>query len=153
MMADYKLRAANEQDIDSIIDLCEQHARFENCNYDRTGKADKLCYHLFRANATIKCIVVETTRGIEGYATFMHEFSTWEAAYYMHMDCLYLKPELRGKGIGRKIVELIYTAASSAGCVNVQWQTPEDNYEAIGFYRKMNAAPKQKVRFYLDCEN
>lgn len=150
-MTDYEIRAATQQDIQSIIDLCERHAKFENCDYDRAGKADSLLHHLFKEGASVKCIVVETGKGIEGYATFMPEFSTWDAAYYMHMDCLYLDPELRGRGVGRRIVEMIHINAKSLGCVNVQWQTPKDNYDAIAFYNKMNASSKEKLRFYLNC--
>lgn len=152
-MPDYTIRPARQQDIGAVIELCEEHAMFEGCEYDKTDKADKLSNHFFKEIASVKCVVVETAEGIKGYATFIHEFSTWDAAYYMHMDCLYLNLELRGKGIGRKIIELIYSDAKLAGYVNVQWQTPNNNYDAIKFYKKIGARAKDKVRFYLNCSN
>ena len=151
-MSDYTIRPATQKDIESIIDLCKEHAQFESSDYDKTGKAEKISRHLFSGTSSIKCLVVETAGGIKGYATFMPEFSTWDASYYMHMDCLYLKPELRRKGIGREIITFIFSEAKAMGCVNVQWQTPEENLDAIEFYKKVNAVPKKKVRFFLDCK-
>lgn len=65
------------------------------------------------------------------------------------MDCLYLKPEARGKGYGEKFIELIRDEAKSSGLDNVQWQTPLDNLNAIEFYKKIGTTSKAKVRFYL----
>ncbi len=151
-MADYTIRSASEKDIDAIIDLCEAHAKFEGAEYDRTRKSARLASFIFGPDAPIKCIVVETSDGVLGYATYTREFSTWDAGYYMHMDCLYLDAQLRGKGIGRKMVEMIFSEAAAGGCVNLQWQTPVDNEDAIRFYERLGAIPKKKIRFFLPCE-
>ena len=148
-MPDYQIRKARPSDIDAIIELCKDHAKFEGTYYDKTGKSDQLSSYIFNENSLVNCLVVEVDEQIKGYATFMPEFSTWDAAYYLHMDCLYLKPEMRGKGLGIEIMNLIRKKAKSADYVNVQWQTPVNNFKAVTFYKKIGATPKYKVRFYL----
>lgn len=65
------------------------------------------------------------------------------------MDCLYLREETRGLGLGRQLVMEIASLAYRLGCVNVQWQTPVWNERAIRFYQRLGAKGKQKVRFFL----
>lgn len=149
-MPDYQIRKACPSDIGAIIKLCEDHAKYEGADYDKTGKAGRLSDYLFNESSLISCLVAVVDEQIKGYATFMPEFSTWDAAYYLHMDCLYLKPEVRGWGLGKEIMILIREEAKSAGYVNIQWQTPTDNTKAIVFYKKIGAIPKDKVRFYLN---
>lgn len=149
-MTDYHIRPAAKADIGSIVELCEAHANFEGCDYNRKGKAERLSTYLFKEKPLIRCLVLEIGQDIMGYATYMREFSTWDAAYYMHMDCLYFKPEARRKGYGRKFIERIFAEAKAEGCVNVQWQTPADNMDAIAFYNSIGGKSKTKIRFQVD---
>jgi len=96
--------------------------------------------------------VVEQCGRLVGYATASQEFSTWDATSFLHLDCLYLREEARGTGLGRQLVLEIACLACHLGCVNVQWQTPEWNERAIRFYQRLGAIGKQKVRFVFAGE-
>jgi GNAT superfamily N-acetyltransferase len=87
-----------------------------------------------------------------GYATATQEFSTWDAACFLHMDCLYLREEARGLGLARQLVMEIASLAYRLGCVNVQWQTPVWNERAIRFYQRLGGEGKEKVRFVFGGE-
>jgi ribosomal protein S18 acetylase RimI-like enzyme len=145
---DFQIRPAKEQDVAELVKLCEAHAAFEGAWYSTAGKSEKLHKSIFE-NHHISCLVLEVSGNIRGYATYRPEFSTWDCAFYMHMDCLYLAPEERGKGFGRMMVDVIVAEAKKLGCANVQWQTPIDNQQAITFYKKTKAVPKEKMRFVL----
>jgi GNAT superfamily N-acetyltransferase len=79
----------------------------------------------------------------------LRSFPAFDAACFLHMDCLYLREETRGLGLGRQLVMEIASLAYRLGCVNVQWQTPVWNERAIRFYQRLGAKGKQKVRFFL----
>ena len=85
-----------------------------------------------------------------GFATSRPEFSTWDAAYYLHLDCLYLRPELRSRSVSRRVVSAIDHEAPRLGRGRIQWQTPVFNTNAIALYQRLGATEKNKVRFYLD---
>ena len=68
------------------------------------------------------------------------------------MDCLYLREEARGAGLGPHLVREIAQLARQLGCSTVQWQTPIWNERAIRFYQRLGAIGKQKVRFFLAGE-
>jgi GNAT superfamily N-acetyltransferase len=110
------------------------------------GKA--LSFHLFSAK-TIICLVAEHESKIVGYATFMPQFSTWEAGFYLYLDCLYIRETARGRGIGKQMMQGIIDRAKAMDCREIQWQTPFCNKQAIGFYRHLGATSLHKERFFF----
>jgi ribosomal protein S18 acetylase RimI-like enzyme len=145
----YTIRQAEPKDLDQLIDLCEAHAEYENSAYTRDGKAEKLAKHLFSDSTGLVCYVAVSGDKLLGYISFIKQFSTWSAAHYVYMDCLYLLPEARNFGIGKALMDKTIAYAKAENCVEVQWQTPSTNVDAIRFYERTAAHTKSKVRFFL----
>ncbi len=148
-MSEICTRAVTKNDLTQLIQLCVEHAAFENAQYDPQGKSDKLYKALFSNSAPLCCYVAEQADALIGYVTATREFSTWDADYFLHMDCLYLTEKNRGKGIGALFIKRLQQYASDCGCTHIQWQTPADNADAIDFYRRIGATHKDKKRFFL----
>ncbi len=146
----YLIRPAEPHDISAIIELCAEHAEYEKATYSTEGKAEKLSSFLFIPNPRLFCLVAEINQSIVGYTTYMKEFSTWDTDFYIHMDCLYLKPEARSLGIGEEFVRSIASHALSLGIMQIQWQTPDFNERAIKFYHRIGAISKPKFRMFLN---
>ena len=144
------IRYAKESDLPQIIELCKAHAEFEQADYEQTDKIALLSKFIFTENPSLKCLVVEQEKLIIGYATFMKQFSTWDANFYIYLDCLYIKEDTRGKGLGKMIMGKIKEYGKSENCTILQWQTPVFNKKAIEFYNKIGGKPKSKERFYLN---
>ena len=146
---DYTIRIAEPNDVNEIINLCAEHAEYEKAEHSKEGKAEKLAAFLFAPNPRFHCLLVEKNQVILGYATYAFEFSTWDADLYTNMDCLYLRPQYRGHGIGEALVEEIVKQSRLKGIEQVQWHTPTFNVRAIKFYHRIGASSRDKVRFYL----
>ncbi len=144
------IRFANEEDINQLIDLCEAHAHFEQCDYDRTNKVEKLSLDLFSSNPRLFCLVVEKDGVLIGYAAYIKQYSTWDANEYIYMDCLFMDASARGLGLGEQLVRRIQEEGKKLGCNLVQWQTPTFNVRAIKFYNRLGATSKDKERFFLE---
>ncbi|MEE9361106.1 MAG: GNAT family N-acetyltransferase [Cellulophaga sp.] len=145
-----EIRFVQKKDLSQIIELCKEHADYEKADYERKNKSEVLSNFIFGKNPSLKCLVVEHENIIVGYATFMKQFSTWDAEYYIYLDCLFMKETTRGKGLGRLIMERIKEYAKTESCSVIQWQTPDFNKKAIDFYRKIGAISKSKERFSLN---
>ncbi len=144
------IRFAEKKDLSQIIELCNEHAEYEQTVYEHRNKAELLFEFIFGQNPSLKCLVVTQENLIIGYATFMKQFSTWDADFYIYLDCLYLKANARGVGIGSSLMEKVKEYAKAENCNMIQWQTPIFNKKAIDFYRKIGGTSKTKVRFFLD---
>lgn len=142
------IRNVTKGDVPTIVDLCRAHAAYERADFDDKNKKAMLSKHLFHPDDTVKCIVVEFENEIAGYATYMKQFSTWDAEFYIYLDCLYLKEEYRGQGIGKQLMERIKQDAKVLNCKMIQWQTPDFNVKAIKFYQNLGAKSKSKERFF-----
>lgn len=149
-MKEATIRFAKETDLAEIVDLCHQHALYEKSEYDKTGKQDKLKTHLFCDQPHLNCLVAEVNNEVVGYATYIKQFATWEADFYIYMDCLFLNETSRGYGIGVQIMDKIKEESQKMGCNLIQWQTPDFNTGAIRFYKRIGATSKSKERFFLE---
>ncbi len=143
------IRFAKQEDMHQIIELCEAHAIYEKSDYSRKNKAIQLSKGLFSDNPKLYCLVVEIDKQLIGYATYMKQYSTWDACEYIYMDCLYIDEEVRGLRIGEKLVKRIQKEGNILGCEHIQWQTPSFNKRAMKFYKRIGAISKPKERFFL----
>ncbi len=142
------IRYAEEKDMLQIIALCKAHAVFEQSDYKSRHKLELLSKYLFAEKPILKCLVVEKNNVLVGYATFMKQFSTWDASFYIYLDCLFLNEQTRGQGIGKLIMKKIKEYGKLENCKEIQWQTPYFNKKAIEFYTKIGATSKNKERFF-----
>lgn len=147
---DYIIRPCEEKDLPELVKLCADHALYERAEYSPEGKEEGLRTAIFGTKKKLNCWMVEINGKVEGFTSFTIDFSTWEAAPFLYMDCLYLSEICRGKGIGTDIMERIRKVAKEKNCVNIQWQTPEYNAMAIKFYVGLGSVGKQKMRFFME---
>lgn len=146
---EYLIRDFRENDIDTLIHLCNKHAAYEGVHYNGEGKRNLLLTALLSSRPKLHCWVVEAGDDVVGYVTYTFDFSTWHAQTFLHLDCLYLEEAYRGLGIGEKIIRRLHAVAKINRCVNLQWQTPTFNERAIRFYHRMGAYSLDKKRFFL----
>jgi len=148
----YRIVVPSREKIENIIDLCAAHAKFEECEYDREGKGQRLAKDIFGAEAKLYCLVAETNDQYIGYITWMKQYSTWDAREYLYMDCLYLEDDYRGLGIGEELVNHMKDYGRKENIDLVQWQTPDFNVRAIKFYKRIGATSLSKERFFLKID-
>ncbi|MFN0033225.1 MAG: N-acetyltransferase family protein [Flavobacteriales bacterium] len=147
----FKIRKAAPDDLVTIVKFCAEHAEYERADYEPSGKAEKLAVQLFSASPHLYCLLaIDHVGSPMGYVTCMREFSTWDAAYYMHMDCLFVQEHARGNGVGEALVNEVKLLAKQSECSHVQWQTPDWNERASKFYYRIGATSKAKLRMYLN---
>lgn len=148
-MNDYLIRPIRKADLPALLHLLAEHAAYERATFSVDEKLHKLSVAIFEQPIRLYCDVVEHNQVLLGYVSYTFDYSTWDAAEFMYMDCLFLKEQARGSGIGRHIMSRLLTIATERGCTNIQWQTPDFNLPAIRFYNRLGAIQKTKARFTL----
>ncbi|GFN26988.1 N-acetyltransferase [Achromobacter denitrificans] len=72
-----------------------------------------------------------------GLVHWIFHRSTWTAGDYCYLQDLYVAPDVRGTGAGRKLIEHVYEQAAAANCARVYWLTHETNATAIQLYDRI----------------
>ncbi|WP_432190627.1 N-acetyltransferase family protein [Streptomyces sp. Tue6028] len=143
------VRLARLADLPAVAKLCSAHASFERAEPVPSDLATRLEPVLFSDSPRAWCLVADYEGVLIGYSVCSLEFSTWQAAEYMHLDCLYVSEAHRGAGWGAALLDAVKDMAAILQASQIQWQTPDWNTNAIRFYNREGAQGRNKVRFFL----
>jgi GNAT superfamily N-acetyltransferase len=76
-----------------------------------------------------------------GLVHFLFHRSTWAVGDVCYLQDLFVAPDIRGQGIGERLIAHVYDAARAAGSPEVYWLTHETNTTAMKLYDRVAARP------------
>lgn len=91
----------------------------------------------FAASEPVHALVAERAGRVVGLAHYLYHRSTTRLHDVCYLQDLFTVPELRGLGIGRRLIHGVYDAARAAGCSRVYWQTQVTNHQGRALYDKV----------------
>ena len=74
-----------------------------------------------------------------GFALWFFTFSTWLGKPGLYLEDLFVRPELRGRGIGKAMMIELARIAVHQGCGRFEWSVLDWNEPSIDFYRSLGA--------------
>lgn len=137
------IRAAKEEDTPAIFSLIKELAEFEKLSAQIETTENELRNTLFGENKFVEILIAEYDKKIVGQAIFLKNFSTFLGKPGIYLEDLYVKPEMRGKGIGRALLDKIILLAKERNYGRVEWSVLDWNTSAIEFYKKIGARPME----------
>jgi GNAT superfamily N-acetyltransferase len=141
------LRFAQETDAELILELIRALAEFEKLSHEMVADADTLRRSLFDRRVA-EVLIAEYGEAPAGFALFFHNFSTFLAKPGIYLEDLFIKPEFRGKGIGREMLAFLAKLAVERDCGRLEWAVLHWNRRAIDFYRRLDAQPLNEWTVY-----
>lgn len=84
-----------------------------------------------------KGLVAEVDGRVVGLAHYLFHRHGWSIEDVCYLQDLYAEPEMRGKGVGRRLIEAVYDAADAAGSAQVYWTTQSGNRQARRLYDRI----------------
>ena len=72
-----------------------------------------------------------------GLAHYLFHRHGWSIANVCYLQDLYADPAVRGRGVGRALIEAVYAAADAAGAPGVYWMTQDFNAAARRLYDRI----------------
>ena len=76
-----------------------------------------------------------------GMVHFIYHRSNWSIGNSCYLQDLFVSPDMRGTGVGRQLIEHVYTTARAAECAKVHWLTHETNATGIALYERIAERP------------
>jgi GNAT superfamily N-acetyltransferase len=137
------LRPATPADVPQILAFIRDLAEYEREPDAVHATEADLLRDGFGSTRRFDCLIAELDQSGAtlpvGFALYFHNYSTWRGHAGIHIEDLYVRPEHRGKGIGKALLTRVAAIAVAEGCTRLQWDVLEWNTPAIGFYEQMGA--------------
>lgn len=138
-MSNLIIRFAEVDDTADIFSLINELASYEKLSHLITTSVDELKINLFGKEKFVEILIAEYDNKIVGQALFFKNFSTFLGKPGIYIEDLFVKPDFRGKGIGKALLEKIISIAKERNYGRVEWSVLDWNESAIDFYKKMGA--------------
>ena len=78
--------------------------------------------------------VAESEEGVIGFTHCLFRPSTWTETDYCYLEDLFVDPNIRGKGVGRALMNKVFELAKEKKSKRVYWTTQEFNQTARVLY-------------------
>jgi GNAT superfamily N-acetyltransferase len=140
MSGDLSIRPVSRLDYDQWLPLWDGYNAF----YGRSG-ATALSPEItamtwarfFDAYEPVRGLVAESGGQLLGLTHYLFHRSTTAIEPTCYLQDLFTAGAVRGKGVGRALINRVYEQARLAGSQRVYWQTHETNLTAMQLYDKV----------------
>lgn len=138
---DTRVVFAKKSDVPEILEFIKELAIFEKLEHEVEATEEKLQLSLFGPTKYAEVIFLEKGPERVGFAIFFHNYSTFLGKPGIYLEDLYIRPQLRGKGYGKKLLSFLANLAIERGCGRLEWSVLNWNKSAIDFYISLGAQP------------
>ncbi|WP_304344024.1 GNAT family N-acetyltransferase [Chryseobacterium koreense] len=146
----FKIRKATEQDIPTIFDLIKKLAVYEKLENEVVTSEEELKKNVFD-NGFAKVLIGEEDGNPVGFALYFYNFSTFVGKPGIYLEDLFVEPDRRGKGYGKKLLIELAKIAETENCGRFEWSVLDWNTPSIEFYKSVGAKPMDEwTVFRLD---
>jgi GNAT superfamily N-acetyltransferase len=135
------IRSAVESDIPLILLFINELAEYEKLLHQVKVTEELLRESLFGAKRFVEVLIAEYNGEPAGQALFFHNFSTFIGRPGIYLEDLYVRPHLRGNGIGKALLQSLINIAKERNCGRVEWAVLDWNKPSINFYKSIGANP------------
>lgn len=142
------IRQSTEQDTSLILQFINQLAEYEKLTHEVVATEEKINKYLFGSEKVAEALIAEYDTIPVGFALFFKNFSTFLSLPGIYLEDLFVNPEYRGKGIGKKLLLELVKIAHERGYGRVEWSVLDWNKPAIQFYESLGASPNDEWTVY-----
>ena len=146
-MKNISFRFAEEKDVPVILQFIKELADYEKMLDEVVANEEILREWIFnKQKAEVLFALIDGKEA--GFALFFHNFSTFLGRAGIYLEDLYVKPECRGKGIGKGLLKQLAKIAVERGCGRLEWSCLDWNKPSIDFYLSLDAKPMDEWTVY-----
>ncbi|HEY2807716.1 MAG TPA: GNAT family N-acetyltransferase [Steroidobacteraceae bacterium] len=139
MSSGITIRPARADEMPLVLSFIRELAVYEHLEHEVVATAEDLAAALSgpRPYAEVAFACVDGTP--LGFALFFHNFSTFKGKPGIYLEDLFVRPEARGRGLGKRLLAWLARTALERGCARLDWAVLDWNEPSIGFYLGLSA--------------
>ena len=134
-----RLRPATPADVPVILQLVRALAEYERAPDAVVATEQDFLRHGFGPAPRFSVLLAEQDGEVAGFALWFFTFSTWLGRPGLFLEDLFVRPQLRGRGIGKALMLELARNAVREGCGRFEWNVLDWNQPSIDFYRSLGA--------------
>lgn len=148
MKENLRIRSAEINDTPIILKLIKDLSIYEKLSHQFNNNEELVKKYLFGEKRFAEVLIADFENQPVGFALFFHNYSTFVGKPGIYLEDLFVRPEMRGKGIGKKLFLELVKIAKERNCDRVEWSVLNWNTTAIDFYKGMGAIPMDEWTVY-----
>ncbi len=144
----FEIRPATRADVPTILGLIRELADYERLSKEVVATEEDLHQWLFGQKPVAEVLIGEYGGKPVSFALFFYNFSTFLGRPGVYLEDLYVKPDYRHMGFGRRLMAYIAQWAKAKNCGRFEWAVLNWNTPAIDLYEKLGAVPQKEWTVY-----
>ncbi len=132
-----KIRALRTEDRDAWAEMWRDYLAFYETTVPEAIYATTFSRLIGDDPQDFSCFVAEQDRKLVGLTHFLFHRHAWKVEQVCYLQDLYARPETRGTGVGRALIQAVYDQADRKGAPSVYWLTQEFNHTARQLYDRI----------------
>lgn len=142
------IRPAGIEDVPLILGFIGELAEYERMAHEVAATEDDIREALFGARRYAEVVIGRCDGEDVGFALFFHNFSTFLGRPGIYLEDLYVRPSMRGRGVGKALLAHLAGLAVERRCGRLEWSVLDWNEPSIGFYKSLGAVPMDEWTVY-----
>jgi GNAT superfamily N-acetyltransferase len=138
------IREAVPGDVADIHRLIGELAEYEKLTHEFIGTPAQLRQHLFGPQVFAHALMAHLDGEVAGFALYFHNYSTFLCRPGIYLEDLFVRPQFRGRGIGRQLLATLARRVVDLGEGRLEWAVLDWNAPSIEFYRRLGAQPQDE---------
>lgn len=145
---DFVIQKANKEDVPLILSFIRELAEYEQLLHEVVATEQILLESLFGDNPRAEVLIGFSNGLPSSFVLYFYNYSTFLGRPGVYIEDLYVRPEFRGLGIGKKLLAYLAKICIDNNCPRLQWWVLDWNEDAIGFYKRIGAKPMDEWTVY-----
>ncbi|HEV2287101.1 MAG TPA: GNAT family N-acetyltransferase [Steroidobacteraceae bacterium] len=142
------IRAATPADVPLVLAFIRELALYERLEHEVVATAADVHAALFGPRPYAEVALACLDGAAVGFALYFHNFSTFIGKPGIYLEDLFVRPEARGLGAGKRLFAHLARTALERGCARLDWAVLDWNAPSIGFYRRLGAIDQSEWTTY-----
>jgi GNAT superfamily N-acetyltransferase len=133
------LRPATRHDVPRILSLIRELATYEREPGAVVATEADLVRDGFGERPHFRVTLADWNGETVGFAFWFYGYSTWRGRPTLYLEDLFVRPAVRGRGIGKALMQFLARTAVENNCGRLLWLVLDWNEDAIRFYESLGA--------------
>jgi GNAT superfamily N-acetyltransferase len=142
------IRRAIPSDAALVFSLVRELAEYERLLHEVEATQEETAEALFGERPRVFADLAEWQGEPAGLALWFYNFSTFRGRHGIYLEDLFVRPHLRGHGIGKALLQGLASRCATEGLARLEWAVLNWNEPSIGFYRSLGAIAKDDWTVY-----